>query len=67
MESRPNYDTVLAHGSVFAIDADLNLILDGAVAFSGNQIAAVGSTAEMLTDADAGGVVDCSAHVILRG
>ncbi len=62
-----HYDTVLSHGLVLTMDAECAVIPDGAVAFSGNQIAAVGPTAELLADADADETVDCSGTVIIPG
>ena len=57
-----HYETVLAHGTVLTMDADYTLIPDGAIAFSGNQIAAVGPAAEVLTDADAGEISISTKH-----
>jgi 5-methylthioadenosine/S-adenosylhomocysteine deaminase len=62
-----HYGTLLAHGLVLTMDKDYTLIPDGAVALSGNQIAAVGPTAEVLTKADFDEIVDCSGTAIMPG
>ena len=61
------YETVLAHGTLLTMDADHTVIPDGAVAFSGNQIAAVGPSAEILANADVGEVIDCTESVVIPG
>jgi len=62
-----HFDTVLAHGLVLTMDADYTLIRDGAVAFSGNRIAAVGPTSELLADAEVEEIIDCSGSAVIPG
>ncbi len=62
-----HYDTMLAHGVVLTMDAAYTLIPDGAVAFVGNQIVAVGPADELLAGAEVKEVVDCSGAAIIPG
>jgi 5-methylthioadenosine/S-adenosylhomocysteine deaminase len=62
-----HYDTILAHGLVLTMDAAYTLISDGAVAFRGNQIAAVGPADEVLAGADVVEVVDCRGTAVIPG
>jgi 5-methylthioadenosine/S-adenosylhomocysteine deaminase len=61
------FDTMLAHGLVVTMDDDYNLIPDGAVALSGNVIAAVGPTEDLLAGGQPGEMIDCRNAAILPG
>jgi 5-methylthioadenosine/S-adenosylhomocysteine deaminase len=59
--------TVLAHGTVLPMDDGAPVIVDGAIAFAGRSILAVGSADEVLgryPDAD---VVDCTGCAVMPG
>jgi 5-methylthioadenosine/S-adenosylhomocysteine deaminase len=62
-----DFDTVLAHGLIVTMDDDFSVIPDGAVAFSGNAISAIGSASELLSKAAAAEVIDCSETAIIPG
>jgi 5-methylthioadenosine/S-adenosylhomocysteine deaminase len=63
-----HYDTVLAHGVVLTMDAADTVIPGGAVAFAGNQIAAVGPSDVVLAEVEAEvEVVDCRGAAIIPG
>ena len=62
-----HFDTVLAHGLVLTMDTDYTLVPDGAVAFSGNRIAAVGPTSELLANAEVEEIIDCSGSAVIPG
>jgi 5-methylthioadenosine/S-adenosylhomocysteine deaminase len=60
--------TVLAHALVLTLDAGRRILRDGAVAFEGGEIVAVGPSAEVLAALDGEGeVVDCSGRVLTPG
>lgn len=60
-------DTILAHGTVIAMDDAYTLITDGALAIKGDAIAARGPTAEILRDYTAETVVECHDCAIMPG
>ena len=62
----PQYDLVLARGTVVTLDGDRRLIERGAVAISGNRIACV-DAADRVDASAAQRVIDCSGAVVLPG
>ena len=62
----PDYDLVLSGGTVVTLDDDRRVIERGAVAVSGNRIAAV-DTADRVDAAAARRVIDCTGAVVLPG
>ncbi len=60
-------ETILAHGTVIAMDDAFTLITDGAVAMDGDSIVALGPAAEILRDYTAAAVVDCHDCAIMPG
>jgi 5-methylthioadenosine/S-adenosylhomocysteine deaminase len=60
-------DTILAHGTLIAMDDAFTLIADGAVAIDKDKIAAVGSSDQILRDYTADQIVDCQGCAILPG
>jgi 5-methylthioadenosine/S-adenosylhomocysteine deaminase len=62
-----HFDTILAHGLILTMDSDYTLIPDGAIAFSGNEIAAIGPASELLAVEDAREIVDCGETAIIPG
>ncbi|HZY40825.1 MAG TPA: amidohydrolase family protein [Anaerolineae bacterium] len=60
-------DTILARGTVIAMDDAYTLITDGALAIKGDAIAARGPTAEILRDYTAETVVECHDCAIMPG
>lgn len=62
-----DFDTLLAHGLIVTMDDDFSVIADGAVAFSGNVISAIGSASELLSESTAAKVIDCSGTAVIPG
>jgi 5-methylthioadenosine/S-adenosylhomocysteine deaminase len=62
-----NVDTILAHGTVLAMDNAFTLIEDGALAIEGETIAAVGPSHEILNACQANETIDCTGCAILPG
>ncbi|MCY3619739.1 MAG: amidohydrolase family protein [Acidimicrobiaceae bacterium] len=62
----PEYDLVLSGGTVVTLDDDRRVIEPGAVAISGNRIAAVDSRDRVETS-NAGRTIDCTGCVVLPG
>ena len=60
-------DRLLVNGLVVTMNALRDLVPEGAVAIKGRDIAAVGSTAEILASWEAGEIVDCGGAAILPG
>ena len=60
-------DTILTHGIVVTMDAGFRVIPDGALAMSGEYIAAIGPTAEVLNAAASDSIVDCTGCAIIPG
>ncbi|MFN8596179.1 MAG: amidohydrolase family protein [Anaerolineae bacterium] len=60
-------DTILAHGTVVAMDEGYTIIHDGAVVITNDKIAALGPTDQILRDFTATEVVDCHDCAILPG
>lgn len=63
--SRP-CDLLLTGGTVVTVDDDRRILRPGAVAITGNRIAAVGPPSELATFAPAR-TIDCSAKIVLPG
>jgi 5-methylthioadenosine/S-adenosylhomocysteine deaminase len=59
-------DLLLAHGTVVTMDPDRRIIEDGAVAITGDRIAAIASTAELLPGV-AARVINCRGRAIIPG
>ncbi len=60
-------DTILYGGTVVTMNAQFDLIPDGAVAIHGTDIVAVGSRADLLARYESDNAVDCGGHYILPG
>jgi 5-methylthioadenosine/S-adenosylhomocysteine deaminase len=60
-------DTILAHGTLIAMDDSFTLIKDGALAIVGDKIAAVGTSDQILTEHMADQVIDCHDCAIMPG
>ncbi len=60
-------DTILAHGTLITMDDAFTLIDDGALAMTGETIAAIGKSDEILRDYTADHVIDCHGCAILPG
>ncbi len=60
-------DTILAHGTVVAMDDAYTIIHDGAVVITNDKIAALGPTDQILRDFAAAEVIDCHDCAILPG
>jgi 5-methylthioadenosine/S-adenosylhomocysteine deaminase len=60
-------DTILAHGTVVAMDDAFTLIEDGAVALHNDSIADLGPTDQILRDHTAAEVIDCRECAIIPG
>ncbi len=60
-------DVLLTNGAVVTMDPGGNIFPDGAVALRGNEIVAVGSTAELVERYEAHEVVDCRGCAIMPG
>lgn len=60
-------DTILTGGTVVTMNAEFDLIPDGAVAIRDNQIAAVGTSADIAARYEADTVVNCAGQYILPG
>ena len=60
-------DVLLVNGVVLTMDKAHTLIPDGAIAFAGNEIAAVGPASDLLAKVDAERVIDCSGTAIIPG
>jgi len=61
------FDTLFIHGIVVTMDEHFTVIPDGAVAVQGDQIAAVGTTEEILAQGEAKEVVDCTGMAVIPG
>ena len=61
------FDTLFIHGIVVTMDENFTVIPDGAVAVQGDQIAAVGTTEEVLAQGEAKDVVDCTGMAVIPG
>jgi 5-methylthioadenosine/S-adenosylhomocysteine deaminase len=59
--------TVLAHGTVLPMEDGAPVIPDGAVAFTGDSIVAVGDAATVLAEHPAAEVVDCAGCAVMPG
>jgi 5-methylthioadenosine/S-adenosylhomocysteine deaminase len=69
METMPPADKLILHGLVVTMDEGLTVLEDGAVAISGPQIAAIGSTAEIIaqyakTNTE---IIDASSQLVMPG
>jgi 5-methylthioadenosine/S-adenosylhomocysteine deaminase len=60
-------DRLLVNGLVVTMNALRDLVPEGAVAIKGRDIAAVGTTTEILASWEAGEIVDCGGAAILPG
>lgn len=60
-------DLVIIHGYVVTMDAERRVFADGAVAISGREIAAVGPTAEVLSQVRAARTLDAAGGVVHPG
>ncbi len=60
-------NTLLVHGSVLVMDEAYTVIPDGAVAIQGENIAAVGTSDELLSAHQADEIVDCAGCAVLPG
>ncbi len=60
-------DTILCGGAVVTMNAQFDLIPDGAVAIVGTDIVAVGARADVLARFESDNLVDCSGSYILPG
>jgi 5-methylthioadenosine/S-adenosylhomocysteine deaminase len=60
-------DTLLVHGVVLTMDENHTVFPDGAVAISGNQIAAVGPSNELIAEVNAAEIIDCRDTAIIPG
>jgi 5-methylthioadenosine/S-adenosylhomocysteine deaminase len=60
-------DLLVVHGTVVTMNPDREVIDDGAVAVVGDEIRAVGPTAEIQPEYDAERVIDASDHAVLPG
>lgn len=60
-------DVILSGGVVVSMDVDFHVYYDGAVAVKGTEIAAVGQRESILSQYEAGEVVDCTGQYILPG
>ena len=60
-------DTILCGGAVVTMNAQFDLIPDGAVAIVGADIVAVGARADVLARFESDNLVDCSGSYILPG
>lgn len=60
-------DTILAHGTLVAMDEAFTLIPDGALAIKGDSIAAIGGSDDVLRAHTADTVIDCRGCAILPG
>lgn len=60
-------DIILTGGTVVAMNEQMDLLFDGAVAVRGAKIVAVGTAAEIAAQYEAAEVVDCSQHYVLPG
>lgn len=60
-------DVILSGGTVVTMDADFNLIFDGAVAVRDARIIAVGQRDKIVSQYSAGEVIDCSDQYIIPG
>ena len=60
-------DWILAHATLITMDAASIVFPDGALAVGGEQLLAVGTSAEILRDYTSEHVLDCSGRVLLPG
>ncbi|HEU5012125.1 MAG TPA: amidohydrolase [Roseiflexaceae bacterium] len=60
-------DVLLVNGTVVTMDSGGNIFPDGAVALRGNEIVAVGSTAELVERYEAHEIVDCRGCAVMPG
>ena len=58
---------VLAHGTVVTMDAQRHIFRDGAVAFQGRDIVAVGETDQILAQYPEAQIVDVRGHIVIPG
>jgi len=58
-------DTMLSGGTVITVDGERRIFRDGAVAFQGSQIVAVGKRAELERSVNAKKVMDCRRRLIM--
>src|SRR5262245_49889217 len=67
MSTKEQVDTLLAGGTVITVDEKRRIYRDGAVAFKGNTIVAVGKRADLVTRFDARQTRDCRRKLIMPG
>jgi 5-methylthioadenosine/S-adenosylhomocysteine deaminase len=60
-------NTLLTGGTVVTMNQQFDIIFDGAIAIRGSEIAAIGSSADLMTRYEADDVVDCHGNYILPG
>lgn len=60
-------DMILSGGLVVTMNRQFDIIADGAVAIKGENIAAVGTSADILAQFQADEVIDCAGQVIMPG
>jgi len=60
-------DTLFIHAHVLTLDGKLSQIEDGGVAVAGDHIVAVGQTAQLLEQFQAGETVDCAGKILMPG
>jgi 5-methylthioadenosine/S-adenosylhomocysteine deaminase len=65
--ARPVATTVLAHGTVLSMEEGAGVIRDGAVAFAGDAIVAVGDAAAVLAAHPDAEVIDCTGCAVMPG
>jgi 5-methylthioadenosine/S-adenosylhomocysteine deaminase len=63
----PMVDTVIQNGIVFTMDDSRRVIMDGAVAITGNAIAGVGETGDVTESFSADRVIDAKGKAVLPG
>ena len=60
-------DYMLSGGTVMTVDPQRRIIRDGAVAFRGTDIVAIGKRVELEHTVDAGRIIDCKRKLIMPG
>lgn len=60
-------DTLIFNAHVLTMDEQFNSYRDGAIAISGNEIVAVGSSADLFSQFIAAEVIDCAGNVVMPG
>ena len=60
-------DTILAHGTLVAMDAAFSVIPDGALAMANGSIVGVGTSAQVLADFEPENIIDCGECAIMPG